>query len=134
MTAAAHDLDAARVSDALPVLPAEMLERLALAVSARLRGRLAAAEIRIDRAESDDARMLAEDAVAELVWLLGRIDLHVAIARDRRGEMVEIDPALHDVLTAKGKLAAFPSRLASTPPAFAAEGQTFAPVAVAVAG
>ena len=98
-------------ADALPTLHAEVLERLALAVSARLRGRLMAAETRIARVTTDDERFMAEDAAQELEWLLGRIDMHVAIARDRRGQLVEIDPALHDVLTARGKLAAFPAPL-----------------------
>ncbi|WP_339948740.1 hypothetical protein [uncultured Albimonas sp.] len=109
MTAIQPALDASR-TDALPSLPAETLERLALAVSTRLRGRLAAAERRLtDDGLSPDARRLTEDQAAELEWSLTRIDLHVAIARDRRGLAVDLDPGLHALLTADGKLAAFPT-------------------------
>ncbi|MDF2235203.1 hypothetical protein P2H44_21815 [Albimonas sp. CAU 1670] len=96
-------------TDALPSLPSETLERLALAVSTRLRGRLAAAERRLAGERlTEDARRLLEDQAAELEWSLTRIDLHVAIARDRRGATVDLDPAMHALLTADGKLAAFP--------------------------
>lgn len=101
---------------ALPSLPAETLERLALAVSTRLRGRLAAAERRLaDEGLTEDARRLLEDQAAELEWSLTRIDLHVAIARDRRGLSVDLDPALHALLTAGGKLAAFPGARRAAP-------------------
>ncbi|SFI78671.1 hypothetical protein [Albimonas pacifica] len=104
------------LADALPSLPAATLERLALAVSTRLRGRLAAAERRLaDAGLTLDARRLLEDQARELEWTLTRIDLHVAIARDRRGLSVDLDPALHALLTAGGKLAAFPGARAVAP-------------------
>lgn len=100
----------------LPSLPAEALERLALAVSTRLRSRLAAAERRLGADDlTRDARRMLEDQAAEMEWTLTRIDLHVAIARDRLGSWVDIDPALHAVLTADGKLAAFPAPRRAAP-------------------
>jgi hypothetical protein len=91
----------------LPEMEAADLERLALAVSATLRRRLSAQEEARDAAPEAFARAMAEDAARELEWLLARVDLQIAVARERAGGRVALDPRLHAVLTAGGKLVAF---------------------------
>jgi hypothetical protein len=90
-----------------PVMEAAALERLALALSARLRGRLRAEEDRRDAARTEAERRDAELEIRALEMRLARTDLQIAAARDRRGETLEVEPGLHRMLTADGRVIAF---------------------------
>lgn len=90
-----------------PVMEAAALERLALALSARLRGRLRAEEDRRDAARTEAERRDAELEIRALEMRLARTDMQIAVARDRRGGTVEVEPGLRRMLAADGRLPAF---------------------------